>query len=385
MTYFLRLTTTQMAGIYIHIPFCKQACNYCNFHFSTSLRQKDDLLLAIHQELAQRKDYLQGQVIETVYFGGGTPSLLSADEILKIWEIINQHYTLKEKLEVTLEANPDDLSVAYLQALKKTPINRFSIGIQSFFDEDLQLMNRAHNAQEAKGCIQSAQDAGFENLTVDLIYGSPTTSHAHWIQNLEKVFELKVPHLSCYALTVEPKTALAHQIKTGKRPSVEDNHTAEQFEILLEQIEKHGYEQYEISNFCRDGHYAQHNSNYWKGEHYLGIGPSAHSFNGVSRQWNIAHNPKYIQALKNAGNYWEVEVLTPDNQYNEFVMTALRTKWGVDIQKLSQWGIPNQQAFINLAESFIQEGLMQTKNGVYTLTNRGKLVADAVMSEFFLV
>ena len=373
-----------MAGIYIHIPFCKQACNYCNFHFSTSLKQKDALLHALQLELQQRKSYLQEQVVETVYFGGGTPSLLSAEEIMEIWEVIAQHYTLATQLEVTLEANPDDLTAAYLKSLSTTPINRFSIGIQSFFDADLQFMNRAHNATEAINCIKAAQDAGFRNLTVDLIYGTPTTSHDIWLKNLETVFDLQIPHFSSYALTVEPKTALEYQIRKGKAQPVDDHHTAEQFELLLEQITQHGYEQYEISNFCRPPHYAKHNSNYWKGKHYLGVGPSAHSFNGHSRQWNIAHNPQYIKLVPQQATYWEVEQLSFVNQYNEYIMTALRTKWGVQLEQLKKWGDKTEKTFLQEAAYFLQKGLMEKQADTYVLTAQGKLIANTIMADLFM-
>ncbi|MDC0231364.1 radical SAM family heme chaperone HemW [Aureispira] len=373
-----------MAGIYIHIPFCKQACHYCNFHFSTSLKSKDDLLLTIHRELKQRQGYLQGQSIETVYFGGGTPSLLSAREINEIWEIITKHYHLKENLEVTLEANPDDLDIDYLNELRTTPVNRLSIGIQSFFDSDLLFMNRAHNANHARSCIQAAKDTGFNNITIDLIYGTPTTSHSDWIKNLQTAFDFDIPHISCYALTVEPQTALAHFIKKGKIKNLDEIHSAEQFEILLEQIENHGYEQYEISNFCKPSKYAIHNTNYWKGKHYLGIGPAAHSFNGHSRQWNIAHNSKYIKAIQTGNTYWETEVLTCENQYNEYIMTSLRTKWGVNANQLMQWGDLNSKSFLKLAETYINDGLMELRDTNYVLNSKGKLLADTIISDFFI-
>lgn len=372
-----------MAGIYIHIPFCKQACNYCNFHFSTSLKNKNVLLEAIHKEIILRQAYLEGQEVETIYFGGGTPSLLSAEEIELFCSLIHKYYSVSADIEVTLEANPDDLSSSYLKALRKTPINRFSIGIQSFFDEDLRFMNRAHNAEHAKACIKAAQDHGFHNLTVDLIYGTPTTTHERWLENLTTVFDLQVPHLSCYALTVEPKTALAYQVAKGAVPKLDDNHAAEQFELLLEQINLNGYEQYEISNFCKPPHYARHNSNYWKGKHYLGVGPAAHSFNGHSRQWNIAHNPKYIKALNDNTSYWEEEELSIADQYNEYVMTALRTKWGVDKQMLHQWGETAIELFEEESKIMLNQGWMHKNDTVYTLTSEGKLIADRLISELF--
>lgn len=373
-----------MAGIYIHIPFCKQACSYCNFHFSTSLKYKTELLQQLEQEIIQRKAYLGDQTISTIYFGGGTPSLLSAAEINQLISTVHANYKLASTLEITLEANPDDLSKHYLQEIKQTPINRFSIGVQSFFEEDLKYMHRAHNASEALSCIKNAQDIGFENLTIDLIYGTPTTSHQNWQKNLAIAFELHVPHLSCYALTVEPKTALANHIKKGKKVPLDEDHAATQFEILLQAIKLHKYEQYEISNFCRDGHYAQHNTNYWTGVHYLGVGPAAHSFNGNSRRWNIAHNKKYIDAVANQTIYWETEKLTPANQYNEYIMTALRTKWGVQIHKLQAWGTAIFDDFLKQAKIPIEQGWMTLQNNSYVLTPSGKLLADSITADFFI-
>lgn len=373
-----------MAGIYLHIPFCKQACHYCNFHFSTSLRHKDAMLLAILQELELRKDYLADKTIETVYFGGGTPSLLSAEEILTIFDKIRSYYRLSKDLEVTLEANPDDLSKEYLAALKTTPVNRLSIGLQSFVSKDLEFMNRAHNAHEAKQCLLNAQAAGFNNITIDLIYGTPTLSHEDWLNNLQTVFDLGIPHLSCYALTVEPKTALAHFVKTGKVKDVEEEHTAQQFELLLEQIAKNGYEQYEISNFCKPPSYAKHNSNYWKSVHYVGIGPSAHSFNGHSRQWNIANNAKYIKSLEQKQLNFELEELSKTEQFNEYVMTTLRTKWGANLAVIEQkWGIEVAGQFEKQASEYCREGFMQLAGKQYILTTKGKLIADNIMADLF--
>jgi len=373
-----------MAGIYIHIPFCKQACSYCNFHFSTSLQYKEPMLDAIAKELEQRKAYLGGQEVQTVYFGGGTPSLLTASEINRLFEVLTKHYALADKMEVTLETNPDDLTATYIRSLKGTPINRFSIGIQSFFDEDLLFMNRAHNAAHAKACIEEAQQAGFEQLTIDLIYGAPTTSHQHWEANLQWAFDKQIPHISCYALTVEPKTALEYQIRKGTVAAVEDEHAAEQFEILLAAMQANDYEQYEISNFCIPPNYALHNSNYWRGAHYLGVGPAAHSFNGTSRQWNIAHNAKYMQALKAGEGFSETEHLTIANQHNEYIMTALRTKWGVDVAKLTQWGDEKRPQFEKTAAAYIKKGLVQQANNTYVLSDAGKLIANSIIADFFV-
>ncbi|MCP4437900.1 MAG: radical SAM family heme chaperone HemW [Aureispira sp.] len=374
-----------MAGIYLHIPFCKQACHYCNFHFSTSLRYKDAMLNAIKQELELRKEYLNGAKVETVYFGGGTPSLLSAQEILSIFDLIQLHYPLAKDLEVTLEANPDDLTKEYLAELKTTPVNRLSIGLQSFVEEDLKFMNRAHNAQEAKQCLVNAQEAGFHNITIDLIYGTPTLSHKSWLKNLQTIFDLGIPHISCYALTVEPKTALAHFVKTGKVQDVEEEDTAQQFELLLEQMAENGYEQYEISNFCKPSFYAKHNSSYWKSAHYVGIGPSAHSFNGHSRQWNIANNGLYLKALKNNELNFELEELSETEQHNEYIMTSLRTKWGANVEHIAnRWGVKVALQFKKNVEQYCQNGFMELKEEEYVLTTKGKLIADNIMSELFL-
>ncbi|MEM1220964.1 MAG: radical SAM family heme chaperone HemW, partial [Bacteroidota bacterium] len=286
-----------MAGIYLHIPFCKQACHYCNFHFSTSLRKKTEMVEALLREIDLRHDYLSDRQLRSIYLGGGTPSLLTGSELEQLFERIDQYFTIAPDAEITLEANPDDLSREYLSALAKSPVNRLSIGVQSFFAEDLAFMNRAHTAEEADRCIRLAQDAGFSNMSIDLIYGSPTTPLEHWIQNLEKSIALGVPHLSTYALTVEPKTALEHFVAKGKVPAPKDEHMEEQFMAMLDRLEAAGYEHYEISNWAKPGHYAVHNTSYWQGIPYLGIGPSAHSYDGQSRQWTIANNARYMAGL----------------------------------------------------------------------------------------
>ncbi|MCH2043393.1 MAG: radical SAM family heme chaperone HemW [Saprospiraceae bacterium] len=376
-----------MAGIYIHIPFCKKACVYCNFHFSTSLRLKNEMMEAIHKELQLRKAYLgENTVIETIYLGGGTPSLLSADEVNTLFDTINQYYNLASEMEVTLEANPDDLELDKIQAYRNTPINRFSIGIQSFFEEDLRFMGRAHSADQAKACLENALNSGFEQLTIDLIYGTPTLSHTHWEENLRIATGLKIPHLSCYALTVEPKTALEYQIDKGKKADVDEEDTAQQFETLLAITAEEGYEQYEISNFCRPPHYAQHNSNYWKQVPYLGIGPSAHSFDGKSRQWNIAHNPKYIEGIQKGKLESELEVLTPQDLYNEYLLTGLRTKWGVDKRRLSKLGSATQQKqFAKAIAPQLASGHASENASSYFLTPKGRLLADRLISDLFWV
>lgn len=372
-----------MAGIYIHIPFCKQACYYCDFHFSTSLKYKDELLGALQNEIRLQKDYLNGETVETIYFGGGTPSLLKGNEINALIDTITRYHTVSSDAEITLEANPDDLDHEKVSALRQTPVNRFSIGIQSFFDEDLFWMNRAHRAAEAEASVKRVQDCGFENITADLIYGYPLLTGQKWKQNLEMMFALNIPHVSAYGMTVEPKTALAAYIKKKVYAPMDEAQSAEQFMVLMNTMEQQGYEQYEISNFCRPGHYSRHNANYWKGVKYLGIGPSAHSFNGEARAWNVANNAKYIQAL--AGNQIpaEREELTEQNRLNEYIMTALRTMWGLDIDKLDNIAKNASTELISAAEPYFDKGWLQREGQIFTLTQEGKLYADLVASELF--
>jgi len=372
-----------MAGIYIHIPFCKQACHYCNFHFSTSLKYKGDLLQALMQELELQRNYLPTPKLETIYLGGGTPSLLTGDELQQLFDTIHQFYEIETDAEITLEANPDDLTDTKIQEFRTTPINRFSIGIQSFAEADLLFMNRAHNAQEALHCIQKVQDAGFDNLTVDLIYGTPTLSDEQWQQNIQQVIDLQVPHLSCYALTVEEKTALAHFVKIGKAPPVDEEQAARQFEQLMQKLQAHGYEHYEISNFAKPDRYARHNSNYWKGVPYLGIGPSAHSYDGKSRQWNVANNASYIKALQKNNVPFEREELTPEQQYDEYVMTALRTIWGVNLEKVRHFGPRFERYFLKNVQHFLLAGQVERQGDTFRLTEKGKLLADGIAMELF--
>lgn len=372
-----------MAGIYIHIPFCKQACHYCDFHFSTSLKYKDELLQALIKEINLQRTYLAGETIETIYFGGGTPSILSAGELNQLIGTITGLHTVAANAEITIEANPDDLERAKLQALRRTDINRFSIGIQSFFDDDLTWMNRVHRASEAEASVKRAQDAGFENITADLIYGYPLLTDAKWKYNLDKVFELDIPHISSYSMTVEPQTALASFIKKKKQPAMDEQQSAEQFMILMNSMGDHGFEHYEISNFCKPGHYSRHNSNYWKGIKYLGIGPSAHSFNGETRQWNIANNTKYIQSIEKGEIQAETEVLTENDRLNEYVMTSLRTMWGLELTVLNTIAKGASEELIKAAEPFFEKGWIEQSNGVITLTPEGKLYADRIASELF--
>ncbi|MDH1881523.1 radical SAM family heme chaperone HemW [Empedobacter falsenii] len=374
-----------MAGIYIHIPFCKQKCSYCDFHFSTNLQHKSNLIQAINKELEIRKDEISAP-LETIYFGGGTPSILSEIELESIFETIYKNYSTKNLKEITLETNPDDLNKEKLNFLKSTPINRFSIGVQSFFEEDLKLMNRAHNAQEAETSIKLAQDFGFENITIDLIYGSTTTTNEMWKQNLQKAIELNVPHISSYALTVEEKTILDHQIKKGITKPVDEDRQNEQFQLLVDTLTSNDFIQYEISNFGKEDYFSLHNSNYWKGIHYLGIGPSAHSYNGKTRAWNIANNSKYIQTINENKLPQEIEVLNEVEQFNEMIMIGLRTIYGIDLNRInSEFSQPLIDSFNQELNQLINENLVEKKENKIILKPEAKFFADGIASRLFYI
>ena len=374
-----------MAGIYLHIPFCKKACHYCDFHFSTSPQYKEPMLKALRRELLLRKNYLGNQAIETIYFGGGTPSLLSANELqMLLGEIVDQ-FDVSSNAEITIEANPDDLNPQRVKELRQTLINRFSIGIQSFFEEDLRWMNRAHTAIEAQSSIKRVQDAGFENITADLIYGYPLLSNPKWEHNIQELIQLHIPHISSYSMTVEPATALSAFIKKGEQKAMDEGQSAAQFLILMEQLEEAGFEHYEISNFAKPGSYSKHNSNYWEGVSYLGIGPSAHSFNGESRQWNISNNAKYIDQIQNGKIPSEIEVLTKENRINEYIMTSLRTSKGMDLNKIKdQFGSDYANEIKNNLEPLFEKNWILMTEQLITLTTDGKLFADHIASELFI-
>ena len=372
-----------MAGIYIHIPFCKQACHYCNFHFSTSLRFKNELLTALLKETGLQKDYLAGEEIKTIYFGGGTPSLLEIADLRSVIEKIKEEFSVSDNAEITLETNPDDIEDEKLKSWKEIGINRLSIGIQSFFDEDLQWMNRAHNAQQAIGNLQLAIQQ-FNNITVDLIYGHPLLTNEKWKQNVEKVIALNIPHISCYALTVEPKTPLDKLIREKKKENVQQEKQAEQFLLLMQWLEDAGYEHYEISNFSKPGFRSKHNSSYWQGEKYLGLGPSAHSYDGISRQWNISNNNIYIESLSKNEIPFEKETLTDTQKLNEYIMTSLRTIEGLDLNRVSlEFGVRNSE-FIAKAQKFIQLSKLILKDDKLILTKEGKLFADGIAADLFV-
>lgn len=375
-----------MAGIYVHIPFCKQACHYCNFHFSTSLGQKNELLSALYEEIAVRKDYLDGATINTIYLGGGTPSILNSDELTALFEALYQNFTIADDAEITLEANPDDLTPDKMGYLAKSPINRLSIGIQSFIERDLQYMQRAHNAEEARRSVELAKQAGITNITIDLIYGTPGMDHADWKYNLQTAFDLDVPHLSAYCLTVEPDTALAHEVAKGKAPDVDDVQAQEQFDILRQMTAETGYDHYEISNFSKPGFRSKHNSAYWKSTPYMGIGPAAHSFNGTNRQWNVANNSKYIKALAKGEPYFEVEKLTANDRLNEYLMTGLRTSMGVNLDHVQkQFGNEMMDHVLTEASHHLAEGTLRLDNTTLFLPAQHRFLADSIISDLFIV
>lgn len=373
-----------MAGIYIHIPFCKRACHYCNFHFSTGTQMIAPMSDAIIKEIKLRKDYLS-EPIQTIYFGGGTPSILPQGDLERMLSAIHQYFAVAADAEITMEANPDDITNERLTNWKNAGVNRLSIGIQSFFEEDLVWMNRAHNATQALECITMAQACGITNITIDLIYGTPTLTDEKWQANVARAIELGVPHLSCYALTVEPKTALETMIAQHKLEDVDPEKQGRHFELLMQWLSDAGYEHYEISNFAKPGFRSQHNSSYWTGAHYLGIGPSAHSFNGGSRQWNIANNALYLQSLEKDEVPAEIEDLTPVQQLNEYIMTSLRTREGLSLDKvLVHWGKDIATSLDSLVGVYVTEGKMVRENNHLVLTPSGKLFADGIASDLFL-
>lgn len=374
-----------MAGIYLHIPYCKQACHYCDFHFSTVLKNKDLMIAAMKKEIEIRKNYLEGAKIETIYFGGGTPSILSVSELRYFIDAIFSNFEVENDVEVTLEANPDDLKAQKVKEFKDTIINRFSIGIQSFFEEDLKWMNRAHNAQEADSCVKIVQDAGFENLNLDLIYGYPLLSHEKWLQNIQKIIDLQVPHISAYSMTVEDQTALAHFIQKGMQKPMYEQQSAEQFQLLMRSLKKVGYDHYEVSNFALPVRYSKHNTSYWNGIPYIGIGPSAHSFNGLERQWNLRNNALYIKNISENRRFFEKEILKKSDQFNEYLLTHLRTKWGIQMKWMARH-FPNEMndSILEPIQEFKRKGwIMEEAPHQIRLTEEGFLYADFISSELF--
>jgi oxygen-independent coproporphyrinogen III oxidase len=372
-----------LSGIYIHIPFCKQACHYCNFHFSTTLSQKDELVAALCRETALTET--NGiEKIESIYFGGGTPSLLNEKELQLIFSSLNKKFSIAPDAEITLEANPDDIDAAKLLQWKKNGINRLSVGIQSFADEELAWMNRVHNAAASLRCINEIQAAGFTNFSIDLIYGSPLLSDKIWEENVAIVTENNIPHISCYALTVEPATALQKMIAQNKKMPVDAEKQAEQFLLLMKWMKATGYEHYEISNFAKPGMRSRHNSSYWQGKSYYGIGPSAHSFDGYRRKWNVANNTLYIQSIKKGVIPFEEEILTPTQQLNEYIMTSLRTIEGLNTSIISErFGEAKSTQLVKAVKKWEVTNKIEIINGHLILTAEGKLFADGIAAGLF--
>ena len=381
------LAPTSGAGgaLYIHIPFCKQACHYCDFHFSTNMRKKEAMVSALKKELILRKSESKDEKVATIYFGGGTPSVLTSHEINEIIAAVYQNYIVVENPEITLEANPDDLSDLKIEELAKSKINRLSIGIQSFFEEDLKLMNRAHSAEEAENSIAKAVQH-FDNISIDLIYGIPDMSNAKWEQNIEKAMSFGVPHISSYALTVEPKTALASFIKKGLVKPVDDQVAQEHFNILVEKLEENGFVNYEISNFGKPDYFSKNNTAYWLGKKYIGIGPSAHSYDGIQRSWNINNNAKYLKAIEQNELPLEKEMLSQTDKYNEYVMTGLRTIWGVSLTRIEEeFGDKYLKYLLQNSEKYINEQLLLVENNTLFTSKKGKFLADGIASNLFMI
>lgn len=372
-----------MAGIYIHIPFCRKACHYCNFHFSTSHQLINDVVAAICKEAFLQHDYIHERV-DTIYFGGGTPSLLNEIQLTNILTAVRGNYSIADDAEITLESNPDDITDTALKMWRSIGINRLSIGVQSFFESDLLWMNRAHNAQQAYNCIQLAKQNGFENITIDLIYGTPGLSDENWKKNIDTATALHIPHISCYALTVEEGTALHHKIRSGKLKDVDTETQGRHFEILTSALKENGYQHYEISNFAQPGYESKHNSSYWKSKPYLGLGPSAHSYNGSSRQWNISNNALYVQSLNNDSVPAEKEILTQDQKLNETIMIALRTSAGISVDEIKiNFSKEIASSLLEKAEKYIRNELMSYIGDRLILTEKGKFLADGIASDLF--
>ncbi len=375
----------QMAGIYIHIPFCRKACHYCNFHFSTSLEKAEAVEASILKEIALRSSEIN-EAVQTIYFGGGTPSILAPEAINKMLQAIKTHYAISSDPEITLEANPDDITAEKARAWKRMGINRFSIGVQSFADENLQWMNRAHDASQSIQCIQTIREAGFDNFSIDLIYGTPGQTQQGWIKDLEKAIEMKIPHLSCYALTVEEGTALHHMIGSGKKEKISADEQAERFEALVQLSSLAGYTHYEISNLALPGKESKHNSAYWEGKPYLGFGPSAHSFSGAKRSWNIADNLRYIQSIEAGILPHEEETLREIDQLNEYIMTSLRSIKGMQKETIkTRWGSDKLQIISTAIEQFIGSGKIFATENSWVLSGEGRFFADGIASSLFFL
>ncbi|HKL40081.1 MAG TPA: radical SAM family heme chaperone HemW [Cryomorphaceae bacterium] len=374
-----------MAGIYIHIPFCKQACTYCDFHFSTSNKLVSRVVSAIAKEAEMRKNEAT-EIVQTIYFGGGTPGILSTDQLHVVLEALRQNYQIAADAEVTLETNPDDVSKEKAEGWAKLGINRLSIGIQSFFDDHLHWMNRAHDAAEAENCVMISKEIGIENMTIDLIYGVPKMTPDEWKENLNKAVELGVNHISAYCLTVEPNTALGHKVKKGKEKPVDEEAAALHFEYMVDFLAAQGFRQYEVSNFAQPGFESRHNSAYWAGVPYIALGPSAHGFDGTSRYWNIANNARYCLSIEAGELPTTKEKLSPEERFNEWVMTGLRTAKGIDLTRSErEFGINFNSIYSTQVQGLLSKGLARLRDNQLTLTKKGMFLADGIASDFFIL
>lgn len=374
-----------MSGIYIHIPFCKQACHYCDFHFSTSLKKKDEMVLALAKEIVMRKEEFKDETVATIYFGGGTPSILDVRDLKMLIDEVYENYKVADNPEITVEANPDDLTEDRIIQLSKINVNRLSIGIQSFFEDDLKMMNRAHDSQEAQKCLEIATQY-FDNISLDLIYGVPNMSNEKWKQNIEKALSFGVPHISSYALTVEPKTALDKFIKKGIIKQPDDEIAQEHFHILVETLKENGFIHYELSNFGKPDYFSKNNSSYWLGKKYIGIGPSAHSYDGVNRGWNISNNTLYSKAIRENRLPIETEKLTLTDRYNEYIMTGLRTIWGVSLDRIkNEFGLKYLEYLNKESKRFLEDDLLAIEDNVLQTTKKGKFLCDGIASDLFLL
>jgi oxygen-independent coproporphyrinogen-3 oxidase len=374
-----------MAGIYIHIPFCKKLCFYCDFYHIISLKDNRAFIDALHKEASLRKDYLGTEIVSTIYFGGGTPSVFSIEEIGLILDRIKSTFIVNDECEITIELNPDDVHPAYLESLKHLNINRISLGIQSWRDSDLKMLNRRHDSAQAVKALNDTLNAGFKNVTIDLIYGIPGMERKDWESNLDFTFSFDIKHLSAYHLTIEKGTVFGRMLEKGEISEIDEDESAAQFNTLIEKSESAGFIQYEISNFGKPGYFSLHNSNYWKQINYIGLGPSAHSFNGYSRQWNIRDVKGYIKALNTGKEFFESEELNTKTRFNEYIMTSLRTMWGIDLEYVERmFEKEGYDYVINLASKYRNYGMMKQEKNSLVLTNQGKMISDNIISEFMM-
>lgn len=374
-----------MSGIYLHIPFCKSKCAYCNFFSLVTEKKMDDYVSALKKEIINRKSYLGDDVVKTIYFGGGTPSLLPVKYVDEILELLHENYNIISNPEVTLEINPDTIDKDKMLALKHLGVNRMSVGIQSFNDDDLRYLGRRHDSRHALQVLDDLSSVGFDRITLDLIYGMPTLTEEKWNHNLDIFFSTGISHLSAYALTVEPKTILGQKIEKEELQEVSEEDTIRHYNILVERTKENGFEHYEISNFAKEGCRSQHNSIYWQDVKYLGLGPSAHSYDGNSRQWNVSNLTKYMQLVEDSGEYYEKEILALDDKYNEYVMTSLRTSWGCNVDKIERdYGKSYTQHFLKNVKKYLDSGIMLMKDNNFILTDEGMLFADGIAADLFV-